>query len=285
MKYDTSDVRSLQKFLNNTKELFDKINAKLPEDSTEKLDYDKFEDDFYAANEGLLKNRDALKQEKLSVVEEFDKYKKDTEAKIGSIDEKHKAEYNAIVKERDELKSHMKDGEFDVESMQAKFESEKQALIDEYDKKIQEQTKELKEANEALTGDYNKIKGNHFDLLKKQALSDELDRIKVDPEDRPLIMQANLSRAEIAEDKDKYKVVFKLDDDTTVDSSKYWDNWAKDAHNQRYILAEDNAGGGAGGNAKANVTDKKAMLREKANDTTLPLHERIKIQDELRKED
>ena len=67
MSYETSDVKSVQKFLGEVKELADKINGVLPEDTEVKFDFDDFSEKFYKANDGIIKNRDTLKKEKMGV--------------------------------------------------------------------------------------------------------------------------------------------------------------------------------------------------------------------------
>jgi hypothetical protein len=279
-KYDLADVKSVQKFLLKQKEVYDAVNAQLPEDA-KKLDYDSFTDDFYKANDGILKNRDALKQEKLTLSEEFEAFKANTDEKISSIDEKHKNDYNALVKERDELKTVLKDGNVDIDGINAKHEAAMANLKAEYDGMLTSKTKELTEANEGLTKETTKFKDMFFTKLRKEALSEQLDRVGVNPEDRALIIQANLSRAEIAEDKNgNYKVDFRVDNETTVDGTKFWDSWAAD--NQRYLKASDNSGGGAVGGANAQPADAKAQVIQKLQDPNTPLNEWMRLNDQLK---
>jgi len=278
-QYDTLDVKSVQKFLVAQKELFDKVNSKLPED-VEKLNYENFTNAFFKANEGILKNRDALKQEKLAVVEEFEEYKKKSEETRSSIDEKHKVEYNAIVQERDELKATMKNGNVDIDGINAKHLAELNQLKAESEQQIAAKTKELSEANKLLTSNVDRFKGMFFNKLKKETLSEQLERINVNPEDRALIVQANLSRAEIEEDaKGNYKVAFRVDDETTIDGAKFWDSWA--SNNQRYIKASDNTGGGAPGGAGAKPVSAKVKLVEQLKDPNISTVEWMKLNDQL----
>lgn len=277
-KYDTNDVKSVQKFLAGIKEQFEGINALLPEDAKAKLDYDAFTDNFFKANEGILANRDAIKQEKLKLSEEYTAYKEQMTAKWGSIDENIQNMYNEVVKERDELKAAMKDGKVDIDGINAKFAAEKQKLVEDFDKRLKEQTQDLATKAESLEAQSTKFKGLFFEKLKSEALTRELDRIKVNPEDRPLIMQANVGRAEIAEDdKGNHSVLFKTDKGDSVPIDKYWDEWSTAGHNQRYILAEDNSGGGASGAGVTQAISETAKLQKQLNDPTTPLHVKMAL--------
>lgn len=281
-KYDTSDVKSVQKFLSTMKAKFDAVNGALPE-GTEQLDYDGFVDSFFKANDGILKNRDALKQEKLSVVEELEKTKGDYEAKMTSIDEKHKSDYNAVVGERDALKATMKDGQVDIDGINAKFDAEKAQMVTEFEAQLKEKTAELMNSNTELTDKAGTFEGLYFETLKTSELSSQLDRIKVGAEHKSLIIDANLSRAQITQDdKGNYNVGFK-DGDNVAKSDAYWDSWAKG--NQQYISAGDNTGGGASGSANVLPTSGKEQIMAKLSDPTLPLDQWMSLNSQLDKMD
>ena len=284
-KYDTSDVKSVQKFLANQKDVFDKINSLLPEDAEVKLDYDAFVDGFFKANEGILKNRDALKQEKLELSKNFEEHKAEIDKKWGSIDENIQELYNEVVKERDALKAVIKDGKVDIDDINKRHASEMQVLENTLREEFKATTNELVATKETLATEVDKFKGKYFDILRTNTLTNELDRIKVNPEDRQLIMQANIGRAEIVEnDKGDFEVVF-VNGDERVPSSKFWDTWAADSHNQRYILAEDNSGGGASGATNTQPTSVKAKWQKILDDPTTPPHQKIVAMENLKKLD
>jgi len=274
MKYDTGDVKSVQKFLTEIKTKFDAVNALLPEGS-DAMDYDGFVNSFFKANDGILKNRDALKQEKIEITETYDTFKKEQTEKWGSIDENIQTMYNNVVEERDSLKSVMKDGKVDIDEVNEKHASEMKLLETRLGEQFATDTKELTDGAVTLTSERDAFKDNYFDVLKTNTLSSELDRIKVNPEDRQLIMDANVSRATIAQDDEgKFNVVFKNGDEA-VNSDKFWDTWASDENHQKYILSGDNNGGGAGGANNTKPASERAKLQAQADDATLPLHKQL----------
>lgn len=283
MKYDLSDVKSVQNFLVHMKDVADSINAALPEDAKVKFDYDDFSEQFYKANEGILKNRDTIKQEKLNVVEEFNKYKTEVDAQWGKVDKNIVAKYESAVTELASLKETIKtgDGGFDVDKLKAQVELEKAELEKSYNEKLLEETKPLTTQLEQLSSEVGKYKGKYFSKLKKEAVLAELDRIKVNPEDRALILDANLGRAEIAEtDGDNFSVVFKNVDGRSVDLSKYWDTWAANEKHQKYILSEDNSGGGSQGSGTINGLSAKDKLLQKLAETHV-LKDRMVIKEQI----
>jgi len=104
----------------------------------------------------------------------------------------------------------------------------------------------------------------------------ELERINVNPEDRPLIQRAYLGRAEVSnegEDKNKFDVFYKNDKGELQSGVEFWDKWATEESNQKYVLADDNKGGGANPNKRTSVvnsTDKygKTLTEENATLST-----------------
>lgn len=282
MEYDLKDVKSVQKFLVQMKDVADNINAELGEDAKVKFDYEDFTEQFYKANEGILKNRDTIKQEKLKVAEDFNAYKTEVETQWGNVDTNIVAKYDAAVSELASLKESIKDsdGGFDIDKLKAQAELEKAELEKSYNEKLLEETKPLTEQLEKLSSDVGRYKGKYFSKLKKEAVENELDRIKVNPEDKALILEANLGRAEIAEtEDDNISVVFKDNDGHSVALSKYWDMWASNDKHQKYILSEDNSGGGSQGGTHQGVTAKDKLLQKLTEAKTLK--ERMMIKEQI----
>lgn len=267
MEYDLSDVKSVQKFLVHMKGVADSVNGALKEDAKVKFDYDEFTEQFYKANEGILKNRNTIKEEKLKVAEDFNKYKTEIEKQWGEVDTNIVKKYESAITELASLKETIKAGEggFDIDKLKAQVELEKTELEKEYNEKLLEETKPLTEQLEQLASEVGKYKGKYFSKLKKEAVENELDRINVNPADRDLVLAANLGRAEIAEtDGDGFSVVFKDDEGHSVALSKYWDNWANNAKYQKYILSEDNSGGGSKGGSHQGVTAMDKLIQKLA---------------------
>ena len=282
MEYDLSDVKSVQKFLVHMKGVADSINGALGEDAKVKFDYDEFTEQFYKANEGILKNRDTIKQEKLKVAEEFNNYKTEIDNQWGKVDKNIVTKYESAVAELASLKEAVKtgDGGFDIDKLKAQVELEKAELEKTYNEKLLEETKPLTTQLEQLSSEVGKYKGKYFSKLKKEAVETELDRIKVNPEDKALILEANLGRAEIAEtDGDTFSVVFKDVEGHSIPLSKYWDTWASDDKHQKYILSEDNSGGGSHGGSHQGVTPKEKLLQRLAE--THSLKERMILKEQI----
>lgn len=281
MSYETSDVKSVQKFLGEVKELADKINSTLPEDAEVKFDFDDFSEKFYKANDGIIKNRDTLKKEKIKLAEEYESYKSQTEEKWGSIDENLPDQYNKVVEELGSIKAAMKDDKVDLDVIKQQHQSEIERLQKQWEKQLADKTKELAEQNESLNTKAETFQNLHFNNLKREGLQKELERLNVNPEDRSLIMQANLGRAEISQTENgEYDVFFKDDNGQSLPKSDFWNAWASDEHNAKYILAEENTGGGASGTTKAKGSSKLEQLQKKFNEAT-DLKTKIQISEEM----
>ena len=281
MSYETSDVKSVQKFLGEVKELADKINGTLPEDAEVKIDFDDFSEKFYKANDGIIKNRDTLKKEKIKLAEEYESYKSQIEKKWGSIDENLPDQYNKVVEELGSIKAAMKDDKVDLDVIKQQHQSEIERLQKQWEKQLADKTKELVEQNESLNKKAETFQNLHFNNLKREGLQKELERLNVNPEDRSLIMQANLGRAEISQTENgEYDVFFKDDNGQSLPKSDFWNAWASDEHNAKYILAEQNTGGGASGTTKAKGSSKLEQLQKKFNEAT-DLKTKIQISEEM----
>lgn len=281
MSYETSDVKSVQKFLGEVKELADKINGVLPEDAEVKFDFDDFSEKFYKANDGIIKNRDTLKKEKIKLAEEYESYKSQIEKKWGSIDENLPDQYNKVVEELGSIKAAMKDDKVDLDVIKQQHQSEIERLQKQWEKQLADKTKELVEQNESLNKKAETFQNLHFNNLKREGLQKELERLNVNPEDRSLIMQANLGRAEISQTENgEYDVFFKDDNGQSLPKSDFWNAWASDERNAKYILAEQNTGGGASGTAKAKGSSKLEQLQKKFNEAT-DLKTKIQISEEM----
>lgn len=281
MSYETSDVKSVQKFLGEVKELADKINGALPEDAEVKFNFDDFSEKFYKANDGIIKNRDTLKKEKIKLAEEYEGYKSQTEEKWGSIDENLPDQYNKVVEELGSIKAAMKDDKVDLDVIKQQHQSEIERLQKQWEKQLADKTKELAEQNESLNTKAETFQNLHFNNLKREGLQKELERLNVNPEDRSLIMQANLGRAEISQTENgEYDVFFKDDNGQSLPKSDFWNAWASDEHNAKYILAEENTGGGASGTTKAKGSSKLEQLQKKFNEAT-DLKTKIQISEEM----
>lgn len=281
MSYETSDVKSVQKFLGEVKELADKMNGALPEDAGVKFDFDDFSEKFYKANDGIIKNRDTLKKEKIKLAEEYESYKSQTEEKWGSIDENLPDQYNKVVEELGSIKAAMKDDKVDLDVIKQQHQSEIERLQKQWEKQLADKTKELAEQNESLNTKAETFQNLHFNNLKREGLQKELERLNVNPEDRSLIMQANLGRAEISQTENgEYDVFFKDDNGQSLPKSDFWNAWASDEHNAKYILAEENTGGGASGTTKAKGSSKLEQLQKKFNEAT-DLKTKIQISEEM----
>jgi uncharacterized protein YukE len=281
MSYETSDVKSVQKFLGEVKELADKINGVLPEDAEVKFDFDDFSEKFYKANDGIIKNRDTLKKEKIKLAEEYESYKSQIEEKWGSIDENLPDQYNKVVEELGSIKAAMKDDKVDLDVIKQQHQSEIERLQKQWEKQLADKTKELVEQNESLNKKAETFQNLHFNNLKREGLQKELERLNVNPEDRSLIMQANLGRAEISQTENgEYDVFFKDDNGQSLPKSDFWNAWASDEHNAKYILAEQNTGGGASGTTKAKGSSKLEQLQKKFNEAT-DLKTKIQISEEM----
>lgn len=281
MSYETSDVKSVQKFLGEVKELADKINGALPEDAEVKFCFDDFSEKFYKANDGIIKNRDTLKKEKIKLAEEYECYKSQTEEKWGSIDENLPDQYNKVVEELGSIKAAMKDDKVDLDVIKQQHQSEIERLQKQWEKQLADKTKELAEQNESLNTKAETFQNLHFNNLKREGLQKELERLNVNPEDRSLIMQANLGRAEISQTENgEYDVFFKDDNGQSLPKSDFWNAWASDEHNAKYILAEENTGGGASGTTKAKGSSKLEQLQKKFNEAT-DLKTKIQISEEM----
>jgi uncharacterized protein YukE len=281
MSYETSDVKSVQKFLGEVKELADKINSTLPEDAEVKFDFDDFSEKFYKANDGIIKNRDTLKKEKIKLAEEYESYKSQIEKKWGSIDENLPDQYNKVVEELGSIKAAMKDDKVDLDVIKQQHQSEIERLQKQWEKQLADKTKELVEQNESLNKKAETFQNLHFNNLKREGLQKELERLNVNPEDRSLIMQANLGRAEISQTENgEYDVFFKDDNGQSLPKSDFWNAWASDERNAKYILAEQNTGGGASGTATAKGSSKLEQLQKKFNEAT-DLKTKIQISEEM----
>lgn len=281
MSYETSDVKSVQKFLGEVKELADKINSTLPEDAEVKFDFDDFSEKFYKANDGIIKNRDTLKKEKIKLAEEYESYKSQIEKKWGSIDENLPDQYNKVVEELGSIKAAMKDDKVDLDVIKQQHQSEIERLQKQWEKQLADKTKELVEQNESLNKKAETFQNLHFNNLKREGLQKELERLNVNPEDRSLIMQANLGRAEISQTENgEYDVFFKDDNGQSLPKSDFWNAWASDERNAKYILAEQNTGGGASGTTKAKGSSKLEQLQKKFNEAT-DLKTKIQISEEM----
>lgn len=182
MSYETSDVKSVQKFLGEVKELADKINGVLPEDAEVKFDFDDFSEKFYKANDGIIKNRDTLKKEKIKLAEDFDSFKTQTEEKWGSIDENLPDQYNKVVEELGSIKAAMKDDKVDLDVIKQQHQSEIERLQKQWEKQLADKTKELADQNELLNTKAETFQNLHFNNLKREGLQKELERLNVDPE-------------------------------------------------------------------------------------------------------
>ena len=281
MSYETSDVKSVQKFLGEVKELADKINGVLPEDTEVKFDFDDFSEKFYKANDGIIKNRDTLKKEKIKLAEEYESYKSQIEEKWGSIDENLPDQYNKVVEELGSIKAAMKDDKVDLDVIKQQHQSEIERLQKQWEKQLADKTKELADQNELLNTKAETFQNLHFNNLKREGLQKELERLNVNPEDRSLIMQANLGRAEISQTENgEYDVFFKDDNGQSLPKSDFWNAWASDEHNAKYILAEQNTGGGASGTTKAKGSSKLEQLQRQFNETT-DLKKKIQLSEEM----
>jgi hypothetical protein len=286
MPYDVSDVKSVQKFLGEMKDKFSAINVKLPEDA-EKIDFDAFSESFYNANEGILKNRDALKTEKLSLnskLEEYDKKVKEYEEKIESIDETLPEKYNKTIEELTSLKESVKGGSVDIDVIKARHEADKKKLEAELSKTWEEKLNNITNEVDSYKKTAETFQNLYFNTLKKESVVDDLDRIKVNPEDRPLILQANLSRAEVADDGEGgFAVFYRTDKGELVSGQDFWDKWAISDHNQKYILADENIGGGASGApTKGTAIGKRDQLMKQLQESP-DLKERLRLTEEISK--
>jgi len=285
---DNSEVKSVVKFLMNVKTMFDITNTKLPEDAT-KIDFDQFETDFYKANEGLQKNRDQLKTEKLKLVDEADANKTTMDEltkKYSSIDENLPDKYNKAIDELSGLKASIKDGAVDIDLINNKHQSEIELLTTTMEKaKTDELAVKDTELNSFRTSS-DTFKGLYTKTLRKEGLMNELERINVNPEDRPLIMRAYLGRAEVSnegEDKDKFDVFYKNDKGDLQSGTEFWDKWATDGHNQKYVLADENKGGGANPNKNpvaVNPNDKNLKTLNEESDT-LSLQDKMTLMENM----
>lgn len=286
-QYDTKDVKSVQKFLGTIKEKFDAVNAELPEEASNKLDFDEFSEEFFKANDGLIQNRDALKKEKLTLSEKLEETSNslsEMEKKLGSIDENLPEKYNKTIEELNALKDTIKDGSVDLDAIKQRHQSEMERLQEEYDKKMQESISEKEKEVEKFKSTSDTFKDLYFKTLRKDELANELDRINVNPEDRPLIMQANLGRATIEDDGEgNFSVVYKDDKGKLLPGKDFWDSWASNEKNQRYLLAEENTGGGASGLKKSTSISKAEKLAQQLSEAT-DLKEKIRLAEELSKQ-
>lgn len=277
MPYDTSEVKSVQAFLNETKKQMEDINQKLPE-GEKGLNFDVFQEKFFQANEGLLKNRDTLKEEKAKWKTEYDSLNE----KFSSIDPELPNKYNDLLKEHESLKGSMQDGNADVASIEKRFRSDmekREALLQ---KKYEEEMNKIKEEAESYKKQADTFSEMHKNTLKREGLKNELKRISVRPEDEALIMQANLSRAKVVDDDSgSMKLVFVDDEGHELPSEMYWDNWASKSENQRYILAAQHTGGGAAGGSATPSTKQQQLLEAFNNAKSLP--ERMRYMQELEK--
>lgn len=287
MEYDVSDVKSVQSFLIGMKDKIDTVNGKLPED-VEKLDYDEFTESFFKANEGILKNRDAIKKEKLSLsskLEETTTKLTDYEGKLSSLDESLPDRYNKAIDELNTLKDSIKDGAVDLDKIKARHEDEKKRLEADFSKKMQDELNAKLSEADSYKKSSETFQGMYFATLRKDSLSEDLERIHVNPEDKALIMQANLSRAEVAEDGEGgYAVFYKDDKGGLVSGQEFWDKWASSDHNQKYILADQNTGGGASGVRKsANISERDKLVKQLQE--TNDLKSRIVLMEKIKKLD
>ena len=175
----------------------------------------------------------------------------------------------------------MKDDKVDLDVIKQQHQSEIERLQKQWEKQLADKTKELAEQNESLNTKAETFQNLHFNNLKREGLQKELERLNVNPEDRSLIMQANLGRAEISQTENgEYDVFFKDDNGQSLPKSDFWNAWASDEHNAKYILAEENTGGGASGTTKAKGSSKLEQLQKKFNEAT-DLKTKIQISEEM----
>jgi hypothetical protein len=247
-KYDSmNEVKSVTDFLLEMKGQFDGINASMPEGAS-KIDFGAFQDGFFKANEGILKNRDKLKDEKAGLsttLSERDARITNLEKLTSSIDKDLPDKYNQAIEELGTLKGSMKDGKLDIDV----FNQQKQSEIDKLNELHASDLIEKLSAKDTELNTYKSssetFQGLFSEQLRSGNLMDELKRINVNPEDMTLISQAYLSRAEVSKDReDKYGVFYKDDKGDLKSGVEFWDKWAVDKHNQKYILADVNTGGG-----------------------------------------
>ena len=171
----------------------------------------------------------------------------------------------------------MKDDKVDLDVIKQQHQSEIERLQKQWEKQLADKTKELADQNELLNTKAETFQNLHFNNLKREGLQKELERLNVNPEDRSLIMQANLGRAEISQTENgEYDVFFKDDNGQSLPKSDFWNAWASDEHNAKYILAEQNTGGGASGTTKAKGSSKLEQLQRQFNETT-DLKKKIQI--------
>ena len=247
-KDSMNEVKSVTDFLLGMKGQFDGINASLPEDAS-KVDFSAFTDSFYKANEGILKNRDKLKDEKAGLsttLGERDARITNLEKLTSSIDKDLPDKYNQAIEELSTLKGSMKDGKLDIDV----FNQQKQSEIDKLNELHTSDLNEKLSAKDTELDSYRSLSETFQGLFSAQLVSSELtndlNRINVNPEDMALISQAYLSRAEVSKDReDNYGVFYKNDKGELQSGVEFWDKWATDEHNQKYILADVNNGGGA----------------------------------------
>lgn len=248
-KYDSmNEVKSVTDFLLGMKGQFDGINASLPEDSS-KVDFGIFQDAFYKANEGILKNRDKLKDEKARLgtdLEERDSRITNLEQLTSSIDMSLPDKYNKAIEELSTLKGSIKDGAVDIDVLNQRKQSEIDDLKASHVKALTEALLVKDTEINSYKGLSETFQGLFSNQLKDSELMNQLKRINVNPEDMALISQAYLGRAEVSKDReDKFGVFYKDDKGELKSGVEFWDKWATDAHNQKYILADVNTGGGA----------------------------------------
>lgn len=286
-KYDTKDVKSVQTFLMGMKSKIDAINSVLPEDA-EKFDFDAFTEDFYTANEGILKNRDTLKQEKMKASKELE----DTQAqlnalneKVSSIDETLPDKYNKSIQELETLKSTLKDGNVDLDVINKRHQDEIARVTSSFEKDLADKLAEKDNEVNSYKDSTEVFRDKYFATLKRDTLADELERINVNPEDRPLIMQAHLSRAKIADDGEgQFDVVFTDEKGVSLSGQEFWDKWASSDHNQKYLLADENLGGGASGRKRVTSVSQRDKLVKALNEAT-DLKTQITLSEELARMD
>jgi len=248
-----NEVKSVTDFLLGMKGQFDGINASLPEDAS-KVDFGVFTDAFYKANEGILKNRDKLKDEKARLstdLGERDSRITNLEKLTSSIDTSLPDKYNQAIEELSTLKSSIKDGAVDIDVLNQRKQSEIADLKASHETVLADALATKDTELNTYKGLSETFQGLFSDQLRSSELMNELKRINVNPEDTTLISQAYLGRAEVSKDReDNYGVFYKNDKGDLQSGVEFWDKWAVDEHNQKYILADVNIGGGASSNGK-----------------------------------
>lgn len=269
-KYDSmNEVKSVSDFLLKMKGQFDGLNASLPEDAS-KVDFETFTDSFYKANEGILKNRDLLKGEKTKLTTEMgEKTGRITELEqlTSSIDKNLPDKYNQAIEELSTLKATIKDGAVDVDVINTRHNQKITDLETDFATtladKLSAQLTELDsfKTSSSLFQDLYNATLKEGDLLK------ELKRLNVNPEDTALITQAYISRADVSEDGEGGFAVFYKNDKGDLESGvEFWDKWAIIDHNQKYILAADNTGGGASPQRKPGSVNNRDVLVKAMDD-------------------